>query len=109
MDYLFSQMDSNRSKYAENNIYYVVYNPETNGLLESYLKRHHLEKSKNIISDNVLLKNVHWMDNNMADEQFVLIDYRSTDKKYIRMIPLNFDKLPSTFEEWVSRQVGLKR
>ena len=109
MDYLFSQMDSNRSKYAENNIYYVVYNPETNGLLESYLKRHHLEKSKNIISDNVLLKNVHWMDNNMADEQFVLIDYRSTDKKYIRMIPLNFDKLPSTFEEWVSRQVGLSR
>ena len=49
------------------------------------------------------------MDNNMADEQFVLIDYRSTDKKYIRMIPLNFDKLPSTFEEWVSRQVGLRR
>lgn len=108
MDYLFAKMDTNQREYAENSIYYLVYDPESSVLMKTYLKRHHLENAKNILQDNTLLQTVFWLDNNMADGQFYLVDYHSTDKKHILMMPLDYNNLPSTLNEWVERQKQTK-
>lgn len=108
LDFLFSNMKENQKSYAENRIYYIVYDDESSGLLKELLKRHGLTGAPNIMEDNGLLGNVYLGGQPMSEGQFFLVDYGSLDKEHIAIQPHDFASLKTIFKLAVKQQIEKK-
>lgn len=113
-DYLLSTMKEHEKEYEENDIYYIIYDPNEGTFAASLLKEHGLENAKNIRVDTYLLERL-FLSSGYPDvffkwdsNQFRLVDYLREGEKSGHMA-LNFELLQPYFTQAAKEQIEWKQ
>ncbi len=112
--YLLSTMKEHEADYEENDIYYIIYDPNEGRFAESLLKEHGLENAKNIRVDAYLLEKL-FLEMGIPDvylkwdsNQFTLVDYLREGEKSGYM-SLTFEMLHAYFTQAAKEQIEWKQ
>ncbi len=112
--YLLSTMKEHEKEYEENDIYYVIYDPNDGQFAKTLLKEHDLENAKNIRIDTYLLERLFFPTGypdvffKWDSDQFTLVDYLREGEKSGHMA-LNFELLQPYFTQAAKEQIEWKR
>ena len=113
-DYLLSTMKEHEKEYEENDIYYVIYDPNDGQFAKTLLKEHDLENAKNIRIDTYLLERL-FFPTGYSDvffkwdsDQFRLVDYLREGEKSGHMA-LTFELLQPYFTQAAKEQIEWKQ
>ena len=113
-NYLLSTMKEHEAEYEENDIYYIIYDPNDGAFAASLLKEHGLENAKNIRVDTYLLERL-FLSSGYPDvffkwdsNQFRLVDYLREGEKSGHMA-LNFELLQPYFTQAAKEQIEWKQ
>ena len=104
LERLFTKMKENRADYEKANVYYVIYDNNTNNFSETLKKRYELSDSKFIKIDKELLGRVRFFDESITDQRYRIIDYQ-IEKKKITVIPCTFEQLFPIFNKMVEERI----
>ena len=112
--YLLSTMKEHEAEYEENDIYYIIYDPNEGKFADALLKEHGLEGAKNIRVDAYLLEKL-FLEMGIPDffrkwdsNQFTLVDYLADGKRSSHMA-LTFELLQPYFTQAVKEQIEWKK
>ncbi|MCR5554051.1 MAG: hypothetical protein K6F29_00775 [Bacteroidales bacterium] len=113
-NYLLSTMKEHEKEYEENDIYYIIYDPNDGAFAASLLKEHGMENAKNIRVDTYLLEKL-FLSSGYPDaffkwdsNQFRLVDYLREGEKSGHMA-LNFELLQPYFTQAAKEQIEWKQ
>mgnify|MGYP001172845429 CR=1 FL=1 len=104
LERLFTKMKENRADYEKANVYYVIYDNNTNNFSETLKKRYELSDSKFIKIDKELLGSVRFFNESISDQLYRIIDYQ-IEKKKITVIPCTFEELFPYFNKMVDERI----
>jgi len=104
LERLFTKMKKNRADYEKANVYYVIYDNNTNNFSETLKKSYELSDSKFIKIDKELLGRVRFFDESITDQLYRIIDYQ-IEKKKITVIPCTFEELFPIFNKMVEERI----
>lgn len=112
--YLLSTMKEHEAEYEENDIYYIIYDPNEGTFAASLLKEHDMENAKNIRVDTYLLEKL-FLSSGYPDvffkwdsNQFRLVNYLADGKRSGHMA-LTFELLQPYFTQAAKEQIEWKR
>ncbi len=112
--YLLSTMKEHEAEYEENDIYYIIYDPNDGAFAASLLKEHGMENAKNIRVDTYLLEKL-FLSSGYPDvffkwdsDQFRLVDYLADGKRSSHMA-LTFELLQPYFTQAAKEQIEWKQ
>ena len=111
--YLLSTMKKHETEYEENDIYYIIYDPNEGKFAASLLKEHNMENAKNIRIDTYLLEKLFLVSGypdmffKWDSDQFRLVDYL-TDGKRSSDMTLTFELLQPYLKQAANEQIEWK-
>ena len=104
LERLFTKMKENRADYEKINVYYIVYDNNSNDFAETLKKRYKLSDSKFIKIDKEFLERVRLNNEPIADERYRVIDYKS-EKNIVKIHSCTFKELFPLFDKMVEERL----
>ena len=104
LEYLFSKMKENRAEYEKSNIYYIIFDKNSEKFSETLIKRYGLINCKSIKTDNSLLESVVFFGQPVSDNKYRVIEYKC-EYNVIKVQSCSFEELTPLFERKVNEKL----